>query len=137
METKEYNLIMQEMIKYATMSGSDTLNFETYSQLYHKLIAMLAHSEESKTQGVAGFTYSDSGNNLISIRLNEFQTQLKNILESAKKDEAYKLEVNDAKMLNQFARVTEFKYVPRENAVSDQSIDYAIEYFRKLAGLKP
>lgn len=135
METKDYNMIMQEMLKYSSQYGLDTLNFETYSQLYHKLVAMLDHAR-SYNLGAPGFTYTNSKNEFISVRMDGFIDQLKDFVAAAAKDNDYKLNVDHGKMLNQFARVSEFKYTPKENAVSDQSIEYAMEYFRKLAGLK-
>ena len=134
METKDYNMIMQEMLKYSTMYGSDTLNFETYSQLYHKIVAMLEHAKIMQENGMHEFRYIDASNNVTVVTISQVQDTMNRVIESAK-DNTYKLEPFHAHWLNQFAKQTNFKYTPKQNAVSDASIEYAMEAFKRLAGL--
>ena len=109
METKDYNAIMQEMLKYANNTGASSLDFNTYSKLYYKLKAILEFTEGLSATGSTWVADSS------------FLADLIEVVRCAKQDSDYKLAPAFAQRLNQFVRQTGFVYTEPANAEYDMS----------------
>lgn len=116
METKEYNELMQRMIQYTINSNSETLDFNTYSQLYYKLKAILEFAE-----GLDDYQINEEFHNLLVEAVN-----------NSKQDSNYKLEPLFAQSLNQFVKFTGFVYKAPE--ISQMDLASVLKQMQRLAG---
>jgi hypothetical protein len=130
METKDYNLLMQEMLKYSQLGG---LNINSnYSPLYYKLEAMRDWAQGLYAQGHLPLKYTTESGYDQKVTMEQLVTYLESCMTSAKSDDNWKLESDKAFILNQFAKQTGFKYTPKKS--EDLDISEILKSMQYLAG---
>lgn len=131
MKPTDYNAIMHQMLTYANQNGS-SLNFESYSQLYYKIKAMLDHAKRLYTDGMNKFVYYDDAHRRIETEMKDFCAFLDRLIDFAK-DKDYKLQADHARVLNHFAKTTSFVYTPV--ATQEYDMDDILKSMQYLAGI--
>ena len=130
METKDYNLLMQEMLKYSQLGG---LNINSnYSPLYYKLEAMRDWAQTLNAQGHLPLVYTTESGYNQKVTMEQLVTYLESCMTSAKSNDNWKLESDKAYILNQFAKQTGFKYTPKKS--DDMDISDILKSMQRLAG---
>jgi hypothetical protein len=130
METKDYNLLMQEMLKYSQLGG---LNINSYTNpLYYKLEAMRDWAQRLHGEGQPPFRYTTESGYDQKVTMEQLVTYLETCLTAAKSNDDWKLESDKAFILNQFAKQTGFKYTPKKS--EDLDISDILKSMQYLAG---
>lgn len=136
MNPKDYQAIMQEMLRYASETGT-SISFENHTQLYYKLKAMYDFARKLYTEGKNNFTFINQKNEYITYSMQTFCQGLEKMVKDAE-DKDFKLEPLHAYTLNQFVKSTGFKYeAPSDVNVSDATMDDLLKSMQYLAGIAP
>jgi len=108
--------LMNQMISAAK---DNTINFETHSQVYYKLLQLEKHLnnylDEYKLSMQSLFWYSKEDGSIDTIAYGDMHTVIKDCLDKAHQDEHYKLMPSDAFLIGKLAKKTLFKYDTSSN----------------------
>lgn len=118
-KTFETYLASELMNQIISAAKDNTINFDTHSQVYYKLLQLEKHLnnylDEYKLSMESSFWYSKEDGRIDTITYRAMRDVIKDCLDKAHQDQHYKLMPSDASLIGQLAKKTLFKYDTSSN----------------------
>jgi hypothetical protein len=107
-------LTSELMNKIINVAKDDTINFDNHSQVYYKLLQLQKHFdvylEDYKLNLSSSFWYSNDKESINTIEYSSVKRLIDACLNESEKDENFKLSLEEASIIGQFAKKSMFKY---------------------------